>query len=964
MKTFKSFFNTALLLCLCLVPSRAVPDETRPITLADDTTYEFVTHNAEFLQDDDGSLTASDVASPDKARAFKKINSEGFLSKKNPVVWLRFSLENRSGTQGKWLLEYDYFKNDIELELYDFREDGAFHVKRAYPGISPSELDFGYRNYVFFIDILPRKGKTMYMKAKVSSDLYLVLKLWHPLPFSEMTRVEQLFLGIFSGIMLIMAFYNFFLYLSFKDTSYLYYIFFLLSLSILQLNNHHIITEWIPSLAQYEESITLIFKLLSFTGFLLFSKSFLSIRKYYPTGNGVLSAGICVVIGTGLLSFFFAAFKPLNSIFLAASGVMIIVFAAAILKKGNRTAVFFLIATAALIGFGVLVLIPAEALYVKSINFFLPYFIDLGSLLMIVLFSFGLGYRINTLRKEKEQADRLKDLDRAKSRFFANISHEFRTPLTLISGPLADMLSVCGDPDGKKRIEMMIRNTDRLLRLVNELLDLSKIESGKMKLSASEQNIVSFTKAMVDCFSHIADQNRQLLSYRPDQNEILVYFDVDKMEKVLLNLLINAIKFTPAGGEIVIRTEKETDPACVDESLPVFVRITVTNTGHGIPPEHLDRIFEHFYQAGNIREQAHKGSGIGLSLAKELVELHHGTIHSTSLNDDPGGNNLTEFTVRLPLGRLHFKDDEITQAMPAYGGFTLTRQVRDLCASDTLHRTRVEETGDASGTTGPEEDKREIILIIEDNDEVRAYVREGLEARFHILEARDGEEGIAKAKKTIPDLIISDVMLPCRDPGKPETDGFEVTRILKSGIDTSHIPVVLLTAKASEDSIIRGLEYGADDYITKPFNLKIVKTRVRNLIGLRRRLQEKIQKQLTMQPVELTIASIDRKFLHNLDEYIERNISDQDYGIDQLANDMNMSRATLNRKIRALAGQSTNQYVQSYRLKKAAQLLRSNFGNVTEVCFAVGFSSSAYFTKCFKESFHRLPSEYQAVAVS
>jgi CheY-like chemotaxis protein len=338
-----------------------------------------------------------------------------------------------------------------------------------------------------------------------------------------------------------------------------------------------------------------------------------------------------------------------------------------------------------------------------------------------------------------------------------------------------------------------------------------------------------------------------------------------------------------------------------------------------------------------------------------VVSLHHGKInvHSTE-------GKGTEFVIRLPMGKGHLKPNEMVEP-PSVREPAQERGVT--AALDTAAEKEVETeatspgdnhvaiTGD--GTNGePGEKKENVVLVVEDNADVRTYIREPLEPYYTVVEAVDGEEGIQKAREIIPDLIISDVMMP-------KTDGYELCRVLKKDIKTSHIPIIILTAKASDTSIVQGLETGADDYITKPFNTKILGTRIKNLIDLRSQLQEKFQRQMMLQPTEISVSSMDQKFLKELQNIIEKNLSDPDFNVEAFSNKLDITRVTLNKKLQALTGQSPTELIRSYRLKRAAQLLKDNFGNITDVAFEVGFSSTAYFTKCFKEKFHRLPSEYQ-----
>jgi signal transduction histidine kinase/DNA-binding response OmpR family regulator len=549
----------------------------------------------------------------------------------------------------------------------------------------------------------------------------------------------------------------------------------------------------------------------------------------------------------------------------------------------------------------------------------------------------------------QEQSEKLKELDHMKSRFFANISHEFRTPLTLIMGPLEQMLTDDDEEvrDRKDRVKLMLRNSQRLLNLINQLLDLSKLDSGKMKLQPVRQNIVPFLKGLTDSFHFLAAQNKLELTFQSEEEDITLYFDLEKLEKVVCNLLSNAIKFTPPGGKITVKVKNNPTPA---ENFPSgWASISVADTGVGIPKEQVQYIFDRFYQAAVPGEHAQKGSGIGLALTKELVTLHHGEIDFKSSDGSEGENRGTEFTFRLPLGKEHLKPEEIVDLPGIPSQRQKPYEVSQLYAVEKEEEERDVEEKDIE----PETQEKEIILVVEDSRDVRKYIRGPLEKHYTVVETVNGKEGIEKAREIIPDLIISDIMMP-------EADGYELCSVLKQDVLTCHIPIVLLTAKASEENVVQGLETGADDYITKPFNTKILMARIRNLIDLRRQLQQKMKRQMMLQPAEISVSSIDEEFIKELQGAIEKNLSDPEFTVEELGKKLYMSRASLYRKIQALTGESPNHFIRNYRLKRAAQLLKENFGNVTEVAFEVGFSSSAYFTKCFKEQFQQLPSSFQA----
>ncbi|MCK4766379.1 MAG: response regulator [Candidatus Aminicenantes bacterium] len=581
----------------------------------------------------------------------------------------------------------------------------------------------------------------------------------------------------------------------------------------------------------------------------------------------------------------------------------------------------------------------------------------------------------------KEQSEKLKEMDTMKSRFFANISHEFRTPLTLILGPLEQMIDACpeNEAERKRKLTLIFRNAQRLLRLINQLLELSKLDSGRMKLHACETDIITFIKGIVDSFRVLTQQKELELVFsgEPGENEtaeeIDLYIDPRKMEDIMSNLLVNAVKFTPPGGQVRV-TVKQHPPGSDFDSVPYpetennnqkffggsrgaafqksppgrrrqegFVEISVCDTGPGIPGEQLGFVFDRFYQADSTFEFHEKGTGIGLALCKELVELHHGVIEAA--NREEGGSR---FTVRLPVGSAHLAAGEIVEpgearsiASGGEGGFF-----------EKLPPSTPQKTFDNFTSAASDRETKEIILVVEDSAEMRDYIRGELEPAYTVIEAEDGRRGIEKARETIPDLIISDVMMP-------EVDGYELCRTLKTGVETSHIPVILLTAKASDESVVTGLETGADDYVTKPFKTKILLARIKNLIDIRAQLQKNINREMTLQPVKTTVSKLDREFLKNLNDVINKNLADEDFNVEKLSKKLYMGRTSLYRKVLALTGFTPTEFIRTYRLKRGAELLKQGSISVLEVAFEVGFSDSSYFSKCFKEKFHQLPSDYR-----
>lgn len=531
----------------------------------------------------------------------------------------------------------------------------------------------------------------------------------------------------------------------------------------------------------------------------------------------------------------------------------------------------------------------------------------------------------NQLKIEKVTTDSLRNLDQLKSHFFANISHEFRTPLTLVLGQIESVMSSSLHTKEKAKLQVANRNARRLLTLINQLLDLSKLEAGNMEMNAESHNIVSFLKSLFYSFESLAETQEIGLKFESEYENVPVNFDPDKMEKIFYNIVYNAIKFTPKGGEIKVSILTDKD----------FVNIIVKDTGIGISSESLPHIFDRFYQADGSSTREHEGTGIGLALSKELVELHKGKIEVQSKVGDG-----TEFIISFPISEIRDK----------------------LVADNLLNNYTINYLLDETETNSPESKsniqskvtntEQEIILVIEDNSDVRSYICEQLEPEYKIFEASNGEDGIAIAQKEIPDLIITDVMMP-------RLDGYKFCKVLRKDEKTSHIPIIMLTAKAGLDDKIKGLEIGADDYLIKPFSAKELRVRVRNLIYQRKQLRKRFSTAAVIKPSEVTTLSVDKIFLDKVISLIESHFTEEQFSVEHLAEGMNMSVSQLNRKLNALIDQPPGQLIRSFRLQRAADLLKQNTGSVAEICYQVGFNDQAYFSRAFKKQFGCSPSEFK-----
>lgn len=538
-------------------------------------------------------------------------------------------------------------------------------------------------------------------------------------------------------------------------------------------------------------------------------------------------------------------------------------------------------------------------------------------------------------RQLEEQAEQLKTLDKTKSRFFADVSHEFRTPLTLIKGPAEGMLKKTYRGSSDKAFKLILSNADRLLHLINQLLDISKLESGSMKLKASLQPLSPFIAVVINFFSSLAESKHIKLEFINPATELEIYFDKDMLEKILCNLLSNAFKFTPDYGFITVTISRESSNTDIfPEGAAV---ISVHDSGMGIPEEELVTIFKRFEQGIHAHNHSLTGSGIGLALTRELVLLHHGDIRvSTAVNEG------TKFDVYLPLGRSHLQEEEILNG-------------NQITASPTPHDVYIPVNNDKPEPSGGKEPDGSSetpceIVIVEDNEEVRQYIREHLENDFHIAEAENGSVGEKYIIERLPDLVISDVMMP-------EMDGIEMTEQLKKNPLTSHIPVILLTAKASEEARIEGLETGADAYMAKPFNAQELLVRAKKLIEGRMKLREAFKKELLLEPALSDATSIQDMFLKKVTGTIQKHLSDPDFGAERLSGSFNLSRRQFHRKVLALTGHTPGQLIRIFRLKKAKQMIESGTASISEIAYEVGFNNLSYFSKCFFEQFGKLPSE-------
>lgn len=606
------------------------------------------------------------------------------------------------------------------------------------------------------------------------------------------------------------------------------------------------------------------------------------------------------------------------------------------IQKGKKNTKLFSIGftfTAIAAVFEVLVHFTAHGPVQINLNLFSFHinFLQYGALGFVITLAWIVNNTYNDAHHQKEvaqkqamESEKYKELDQLKSRFFANISHEFRTPLTLILGTAKQIQKSSKDREIKSKSDLQIKNGNRLLNLVNELLDLSKIDAGGMEMNLKCQDIIPQIKELCHHFESYAESKNIQIDLNLDINEAVVCYDYKMIEKVLFNLFSNAVKFSPDGGIVYILVKQNE-----------YLEIHVKDNGVGISQEHLPHIFDRFYQSEKGYSQDYQGTGIGLALAHELINLHHGKI---GVDSEPGKGST--FTVYLKMGIDHFSKAEL-----------LTTSVNGHRVSENKFRPKELSSDMIIAKVKPKEKDTPIILVAEDNSDLRNYIREELSINYYVLEAENGKNGFDIATEQIPDLIISDVMMP-------EMNGYQLCEKLKTDERTSHIPVILLTARSDHDSKIEGLTLGADDYLTKPFESEELKIRIHNLIEQRRKLREKFSQQQNTSIKEIAVVPTDEQFLERMINIITENIGNSELNVDWLSERMGLSRSQLHRKLKALTNLSPGDFIRSYRLKIAKELLETTDATISDIAYKMGFSSPDYFSRCFKKQYGDSPSKY------
>lgn len=564
----------------------------------------------------------------------------------------------------------------------------------------------------------------------------------------------------------------------------------------------------------------------------------------------------------------------------------------------------------------------------------LLYFLVAVSCIYYIIQQIHHRYRI---RQEMMKHMHAEQINEAKLQFFINISHEIRTPMSLIISPLQKLISSDPDNERQKNYHIIYRNAERILTLINQLMDIRKIDKGQMVLTFRKTDIILFINDLCETFAQPIKEKRITLQFHHQENSTQeLWIDPSYFDKIFLNILSNAFKFTPKGGKVDISLCTKEDPNAASP-LKHYVEIIIADSGIGIPPQESERIFDRFYQ---IRGNTHTGTGIGLHLTRSLVELHHGTIH---VENNPENQPGCRFIIHLPIGCTHLLPEEMDDsekgvlALSGRSAVTLSPVAATVQEKDSLQKARTAYR----------------VLIVEDDDEIRHYICRELSAKFHIAESKDGKEALEAVFKFMPHLVISDVMMP-------QMDGFTLCRKIKQNVNLNHIPVILLTARIREEDNLKGLENGADAYITKPFNIEILKKTAFNLIHGREMTHATQQGQQVQEDLleKIECESPDEKLLERIMKVINKNLGNQDFTVETLAREAGISRGHLHRKLKELTNQTTRDFIRNTRLKQAAILLSEKHYSINEIAELTGFTNPNNFSTAFKELYGVSPTIY------
>ncbi|MEO0339127.1 MAG: ATP-binding protein [Bacteroidota bacterium] len=908
------------------------------------------------VEDSTDQFTLDQILSDTSLKYLPRTSYPKYLDQ-NDTYWGKIKLNIKGSVEG-WTLHLEdtyigipaWGKSNGKVDVYALRADQQIWHKKTgveYPKKDRDPAPNWSLNQIDLSELPVDEAITLVVKVR-GNDLgfppYFNLRARSPQHqhYHQLFEVNNAFNIFMFGVTFITFLYHFLQFLYLRERVFLWFSVWLLFASLTMAMTVGLL---IGSFTQHRFSVWLLIAGSILYAFWFFGRAFVDTKAKYPRlDKFILALAIFILAEIVLTALYVLLFNPpvfatevgYHYFFLNGYTLINIVLAIILISKKDPFARYF--GVGALVGSIALVAGIFWAMQAIRLSFD-PF--ALAMFLQVIIYSFGIAYRrqvlvqqaqLEKLEAQKTYAEmqRIKDLDEIKTRFFANISHEFRTPLSLIAGPLEQAQQNAFRNGEQQRIqvdwkafEIIKKNANRLDSLVNQLLELSRLESGKVYLSLKQGGLIAFIRSILFSFESMAEQKNINLNINLPTEDHQAFYDQDKLEKILSNLLSNALKYTPNGGTVTVIVDTNKDR----------LRIEVSDTGQGISKEEVKHIFERFYRVEGTEE---KGSGIGLALTKELVELHQGLINVESQK-----NMGTTFSIKLPI---------TMEGLPR--SIAVRAKEQDQAPKDLAQLSPGTSITPAETLLSSidQTQSKAVVLLVEDNPDLQYFISEIVQKHYQLLTASDGEQGERMAIEHVPDLIISDVMMP-------KKDGYQMCNSLKQNPKTSHIPVIMLTAKARQEDKIEGLLQGVDSYLTKPFNGKELLLQIKNLIQTREKMWAHFKSMDMLLTDELDVQSLDDQFLQDVFKTIKANLDNELFGVEDLVYALGFSRSQLHRKLKALINKSANQLIVEIRLNEAHRLLKQKAGTVTEVAFSVGYSNLSYFSKSFKQKFGMLPSK-------
>ncbi len=903
----------------------------------------------QLLEESTKKYTIQDINQPSVQAEFQSVTNHDLSITNNQYYWGKVQIENSLTDAENFTEWYLYFNLSwTTLDVYTQDNNGAWKQERS--GIfTPKNLEKripNLRGNLVKISLPPGEIKTIYFRGaseRSAINPSFSIRLHHvDFLYNDILK-NKIGNAIFTGFLLMIFVYNLILYFYGRDRSFIFYSGYLAMVVIYSGFASADLTDWLgfylfPQHPEYWGFLKLSLYV-AMMCYLAFIRSFLDLELLLPSWDKffrfIIYLGfLLMVLDVVILNMtnFSHVVEDRVSIFYIFLVIFSCLFLMYPLFKTNDKKGYFIIGGISVICLGAFLTVLTRV----ALPPFTVFYLKAGTVVEVIIFSLGLAYRVRQQRVSKQQAefalkasqmeqeqkqleaDRLKELNEFKTRFYTNITHEFRTPLTVIMG-MSD--NIKNHPQEKKLIR---RNGENLLRLINELLDLSKLESGKLNLNLIHQDLIVYLQYLTESFYSTAMQKNIRLVFHSEEKVVMMDYDEEKIQQIVYNLISNALKFTTDAGKIIFHASR-----IQEEGEPVL-KLKIKDTGIGMSPENVERVFDRFFQGNDSGTNPSEGTGIGLSLTKELVELMKGRIEVESQIGEG-----TEFTLYLPIETSMANSEKLVSP-----NYPIVNEVPTEFQDEENDKAETFSSG-----SFPD------LLVIEDNPDIIIYIKSILKNSYNIHTASNGKLGIEKALNLIPDIIISDVMMP-------EKNGYEVCDILKKDKRTSHIPIILLTAKSTQSDKVDGLKHGADAYLTKPFDKEELLIRLKKLVDIRQQLQLRYTNGLNEKTSSVSANSIEEIFLQKLQEQIQNHLSDTQFGVPQLAETINLSQMQLYRKLKALTGKTPSQFIRSYRLQKALELLQAGELNVSEVAYDVGFSDPSYFSRMFHKEFGKNPSQF------